>query len=75
MLELNSAIAVGYAHGVQEGLTQLKKIQNMESNHLYHAAMGNFESVLGKAKEVTRHYERAIVLASSTREKDSLGRS
>lgn len=69
MVELNHAIAAGYAHSAQEGLNQLKKIQNMESNHLYHAAIGNFESVLGNRSEAKINYEKAIKLTESDREK------
>jgi RNA polymerase sigma-70 factor (ECF subfamily) len=72
MVQLNRAIAAGYAHGAQEGLKQLKKIENMESNHLYHAALGNFESVLGNRGEAKLHYEKAISLTASEREKDFL---
>jgi RNA polymerase sigma factor (sigma-70 family) len=69
MVELNRAIAAGYALGAQEGLTLLKKITSMESSNLYYTAIGNFESSLGNRKEAKQNYERAFSFTNSEKEK------
>lgn len=74
MVELNRAIAVGYALGPDEGLNELKKMKDMESSHLFHAAIGNFENILGNKAKACLHYEKAMMLTRSEREKKFLQR-
>lgn len=74
MVGLNRAIAVGYALGPQEGLSELKKMSDMESSHLFHAAIGNFENILGNKGKACSHYEKAMMLTHSEREKKFLQR-
>jgi RNA polymerase sigma-70 factor (ECF subfamily) len=74
MVALNRAIAVGYALGPQEGLSELKKMSDMESSHLFHAAIGNFENILGNKGKACSHYEKAMMLTDSEREKKFLQR-
>jgi predicted RNA polymerase sigma factor len=42
IVELNKAIAIGFAKSAEEGLTYLKTVKGLESNSIYHAALGDF---------------------------------
>jgi len=72
IVELNRAIAIGYAHSPQEGLEALQKIKDLENHYLYHAAIGDFYSELGDAKSACLKYDLAINLTTSNTEKKLL---
>jgi len=72
IVELNRAIAVGYAHSPKDGLEALQKIKDLENHYLYHAAIGDFYSELGDTKNACLKYEMAVSLTSSNTEKKLL---
>ena len=69
IIELNKAIAIGYAYGTAEGLKAVQSIRGLESSHLYYAALGEFYFSEKKVKEAASAYDKAIGFASSNSEK------
>lgn len=69
---MNKAIAIGYAHSVEEGLIALGKIKGLESNQYYHTALGNFKLMLNKNASAKHSYELAKALTKSNRELELL---
>jgi len=72
VIELNKAIALGYAQSPLAGLQALQKIKDLPQHYLYHAAMGDFHAELGNIEEANVSYKRALELTSSTAEKKLL---
>ncbi|HEX6224080.1 MAG TPA: DUF6596 domain-containing protein, partial [Chryseolinea sp.] len=72
IVELNKAIAIGYASSPQDGLLALRKIKNLDHHYLYHSAIGDFHATLGEGEEARSSYERALSLTSSSAEKKLL---
>src|SRR5687768_8238365 len=72
IIELNKAIALGYAHSPSAGLAALMEIKELENHYLRHAAMGDFYAELGDKKQARFHYEHAQTLTSSIAEKNLL---
>ena len=60
---LNRAIALGYAEGPQKGIEALEKIEGLEKNHLYYAALGDFYRKLGAVENANNAYEMALKYA------------
>jgi RNA polymerase sigma factor (sigma-70 family) len=69
IIQLNKAIAIGYAYGSAEGLTSILKIKGLESSHLYYAALGDFYISENSKSEAADSYHKAIALSSSSSEK------
>jgi RNA polymerase sigma factor (sigma-70 family) len=63
--ELSRAIALGYAKSPQQGLNALMNIQGLDTNPIYHSAIGDFLKAAGNNKEAQREYEHAMTLTQS----------
>lgn len=74
VVELNKAIAIGYARSSAAGLQALKNISGMTEHYLYHSAMGDFYVDVGNIEEARTCYQQAISLTSSNTEKELLQR-
>jgi RNA polymerase sigma-70 factor (ECF subfamily) len=72
MVELNRAIAIGYAIHPKEGLNALIQIKEMKQNHLFYSAIANFENLCGNIGSAITNYETARQLAPTEKEKDFL---
>lgn len=69
VIALNKAIASSYAISADVALNQLQKIRGMENNSFYHASLGEVCFDLGRHKEAWCHFDAALRLTGSTREK------
>ena len=72
VIEMNKAIAFGYAESAARGLQELQKIKELEHHYLYHTAMGDFNLMLNKNQEARSCYESASKLNASVQEKELL---
>lgn len=63
IIELNRAIAIGYARSYREGLNAVQMIKGIDNNHFYHAAMGNFFWLLNERDHALRSYSDSLNLA------------
>jgi RNA polymerase sigma factor (sigma-70 family) len=74
IIELNRAIAIGYAKSYREGLLELKNINGLETNHFYHAALGNFFVHLKDNDNALKSYSTALAVATTSADKNFLQR-
>lgn len=74
IIELNKAIATGYAFSPADGLSALLEITTLQDHYLFHAALGDFYTELGNRKEARMRYERAHTITPSIAEKKLLER-
>jgi RNA polymerase sigma-70 factor (ECF subfamily) len=65
IVELNKAIAIGFAKNAEAGLAFLKTIKELEDNSIYHAALGDFYTKLNNPVSERLHFEKAISLTQS----------
>lgn len=65
VVRLNLAVAVGLAHGAEDGLDVADEIAGLEDYHLLHSTRGHFLAELGRGDEARDAYERARELAPS----------
>lgn len=72
IVELNKAIAIGFAKSAKEGLDYLKTVKGLESNSTYYAALGDFYSRLKNSTSAKENYTKAISLTQSSLEIDLL---
>jgi RNA polymerase sigma factor (sigma-70 family) len=72
IVELNKAIAIGFANTPAEGLEYLKRVNGLEENSIYHAALGDFYSKTKDLHVAKAHYTTAIRLTQSSFEIDLL---
>ncbi len=72
IVELNMAIAAGYAISPSAGLEALNKIENLQDHYLYHSALGDFYAELGNTERAGLSYHRAMTLTQSKAEKNLL---
>ncbi len=70
VVELNKAIAIGFANTPAEGLEHLKRIKGLEDNSIYHAALGDFYTKTGIFHTAKEHYLIAGRLTLSSSEID-----
>jgi RNA polymerase sigma-70 factor (ECF subfamily) len=63
MVAMNRAIALGYADGAMAGVEALLKLEGLEKNHFYHAALGDFWAKKGDVAKAKESYEKALHLA------------
>jgi RNA polymerase sigma-70 factor (ECF subfamily) len=68
VVEMNKAIALGFAHGPEEGLRCLNAIKGLESNSIYEAALGDCHVKLNNNQAAITHYNKAITLTHSSSE-------
>ena len=72
IVEMNKAIALGYGKSIEEGLIALRKIKDLEHNHFYHAAVGDFHLISGNVTHAEIAYSKAYQLTPSPTEKKLL---
>ena len=72
IVELNKAIALGFANSPVAGLAALQKIKDLQDHYLYHAAIGDFHAALGNVEQARISYETALKLTPSNVEKKLL---
>ena len=72
IVELNKAIAIGYANSPVAGLAALQNIPDLQHHYLYHSAIGDFHAALGDVEQARRSYETALTLTASNAEKKLL---
>jgi RNA polymerase sigma-70 factor (ECF subfamily) len=77
VVELNRAVAVSMAHGLEEGLKLIEQIASsgdLEQYYLYHAARADILRRLGRREEAMEAYRRALALATNSVEREYLSR-
>ncbi len=74
VVELNRAVAVAEADGLQAGLEAIEELDELEEYHYFHAARADLLRRLGRAAEARAAYERALELAHSEHEQRFLAR-
>jgi RNA polymerase sigma-70 factor, ECF subfamily len=74
IVELNRAVAVAMAEGVDEGLGLIDEIQGLDDYYLLHAARADLLRRLGRNGEAATAYRRALELAPSPVERAYLER-
>lgn len=72
IVELNRAIATGFARSPAAGLQALQNIHQLQHHYLYHSAMGDFYADVGDNKQACECYEKALILTTSNAEKKLL---
>jgi RNA polymerase sigma factor (sigma-70 family) len=72
IVELNKAIAMGYAVSREAGLQALQEITGLQDHYLFHSALGDFYSELGDSHMACMSYRRAMDLTHSNLEKNLL---
>lgn len=68
VVEMNKAIAAGYAQSPRAGLEALLEVKGLEENYLYHAALGDFYHKCDDPAAARLRYERALGLTPSRSE-------
>ncbi|HEY6584916.1 MAG TPA: RNA polymerase sigma factor [Gaiellaceae bacterium] len=74
IVELNRAVAVAMADGLDQGLGLIDEIQGLDDYHLLHAARADLLRRLGRDAEAAGAYRRALELAPSPVERAYLER-
>ena len=72
IVQLNKAIATGYAISPHSGLAALQEINDLQNHYLYHSALGDCYADLGEINNASVSYRRALNLTSSIAEKNLL---
>ena len=76
VVQVQRAIAVGFAEGIPAGLALLDSVEgaSAESYHLFHAARADLLRRAGRGADARVHYARALELAPSNQERRFLAR-
>jgi RNA polymerase sigma-70 factor (ECF subfamily) len=74
VVELNRAVAVAMAHGPEEGLALVDRIEGLDRYHLLHATRADFLRRLGRHDEAATSYRRALELVGNETERAFLER-
>lgn len=72
IVELNKAIAIGFARNAQEALNYLEAVKGLESNSIFYAARGDFYARLNNPQAAAENYSKALSLTHSSSEIDLL---
>jgi RNA polymerase sigma-70 factor (ECF subfamily) len=72
IVEMNKAIASGYGKSAEAGLAALNEVEGIDHLYLYHAALGDFYTMINKIDNARSCYEKAMSLTSSLPEKKLL---
>jgi RNA polymerase sigma-70 factor, ECF subfamily len=72
VVELNGAVAVAFAHGVEQGLGLVEAIEGLDEYYLFHSTRADLLRRLGRRDEADAAYRRALALAPSEVERDFL---
>jgi RNA polymerase sigma-70 factor (ECF subfamily) len=65
VVELNGAVAVAFAHGLEEGLELVDAIEGLDDYYLLHSTRADLLRRLGRRDEADAAYRRALDLAPS----------
>jgi RNA polymerase sigma-70 factor (ECF subfamily) len=74
VVELNLAVAVAEAEGLEVGLEAIDRLGRLDTYHYFHAARADLLRRLGRPAEARAAYERALKLAHSEPERRFLAR-
>jgi RNA polymerase sigma-70 factor (ECF subfamily) len=74
VVELNRAVAVAMAHGPDEGLALVDRIEGLDRYHLLHATRADFLRRLGRCDEAAESYRLALELVGNETERAFLER-
>jgi RNA polymerase sigma-70 factor (ECF subfamily) len=74
VVELNGAVALAEAEGLEAGLQAVDRLERLEDYHYFHSARADLLRRLGRAAESRAAYERALELARSSHERRFLAR-
>jgi RNA polymerase sigma-70 factor (ECF subfamily) len=74
VVELNRAVAVAMADGLEAGLDLIDRIEGLDAYHLFHSARADLLRRLGRTGEAAAAYERALQLATNAIERRFLRR-
>jgi RNA polymerase sigma-70 factor (ECF subfamily) len=74
IVDLNRAVAVAMADGLDEGLDLIAQIQGLDDYHLLHAARADLLRRLGRRDEAAGAYRRALALTPNPIERAYLER-
>jgi len=74
VVELNRAVAVAEAHGLEVGLGAIDGLQGLDAYHYFHAARADLLRRLDRPAEARAAYERALELVRSEPERRFLER-
>jgi RNA polymerase sigma-70 factor, ECF subfamily len=69
VVELNRAVAVAFAHGIDNGLALVERIEGLDDYYLFHATRADLLRRLGRTTEAAQAYDRALELAPSELER------
>ncbi len=72
--EMNQAVAVGMADGPAAGLAILDRLDDLDGNHLFHAARAELLVRAGRPAEAVGLFETAVALAATDAERRFLDR-
>lgn len=75
VIALNRAVVMAELHGPQAGMDAVGAIRNrekLESYHLFHAVLGEFEKRLGHLEAAAEHFQRSLDLAMTKAEREFL---
>ena len=74
VVELNRAVAVAEAEGLEAGLAAVDRLDGLDSYHYFHATRADLLRRLGRPAEARAAYERALELVRSEPERRFLER-
>ncbi len=74
MIDLNRAIAVGYAESPERGIEELNRIKNLNGHYLHLCAIGNFYLVQRNITQAKDYFERALLTTNSSQEVELIKR-
>ena len=69
MVQLNRAIAIGFAQNPERGIEELQKITSLSQNHYYHTALGDFYAKSKNIQAAQAAYEQALRYCISATER------
>ncbi|MCL4253358.1 MAG: hypothetical protein KJ043_06230, partial [Anaerolineae bacterium] len=72
IVDLNRAVAIAMAYGLEQGIIQLEALANnptLQNYHPYHATQADLYRRAGRIADAKSAYERAIALCQNDREK------
>jgi RNA polymerase sigma-70 factor (ECF subfamily) len=72
VVELNRAVAVALAHGVEDGLQLVDSIAGLDGYYLFHATRADLLRRLDRREDAVVAYDRALELAPSELEREFL---
>jgi RNA polymerase sigma-70 factor, ECF subfamily len=74
VVELNRAVAIAEADGLEVGLREINRLEGLDGYRYLHAARADILRRLGRGEEARAAYERALALAPSDPERRFLRR-